>query len=294
MRNDYPVIDVTTCVTTTYDENGFLTASIEVPTAGEESGADPFELHHPYGFASRPPDATETDGCAIGFCYIGSAGHAIAFGDTRKTKKLALLNKGESMQYGPTGNFIRCSDDGAISMFTSSSPDGDVQTAKPSVFFEIRPKAMRFTAPWGRQWFDNTGFHVFHTSGGQMHLGAISGLPAPFDTMLSYIDFKAATVRAATNSFDIGNNPLTKDHLAHASPLILAIQQIFNALVAMANTPGAVGVMPIANPLVAQALGSPVPVPTLPSPLSATVAAMSAEATLPTTLPVVRSITSSS
>jgi len=282
MRNDYPVVDVTTLATTTYDEDGFLTASLEVPAAEGEAGADAFELHHPYGFASRPPDSTATDGCQIGFAYIGSAGHAIAFGDTRKTKKLASLKKGESMQYGPTGNFIRCHEGGEISMFTSSDPKGDVQTDKPSVFFQVRPNAFRFTAPWGRQWFDNTGFHVFHTSGAQFHMGQMSGLPAPFDQFTSYADIKAATIRLATNVLDVGNNPLTKDHLAHVTPVLTVFQQLANILTTLAASP---------TPSPGAPLGAAIAVPL--TALQAYLAALVAEGPM-TAVPTIRSASISS
>lgn len=234
--NDYPVFDISTVSTTSYDEKGFLIASVEVP-GGQDAGIDGFDLKHPYGFISRPPDATQTDGCDLAFAYIGSMPVALALGDTRKTKLLAELAKGESMQYGPGGNFVRCKADGSISMCTSAS--GKLDSDAPTVFFDVRPNAFRLNAPWGRWWFDDTGYHAFTTAGAALDLGFIKipGVPAPFDQLSSYADITAAMIRLKGTTVDLGNSPLTKDHLAHATPVLTLFGLVNATLTAVAATP---------------------------------------------------------
>lgn len=221
-KGEIPILDIATVSTTSIDEKtGVLLGSLELDAEGE-SGADAFEMVSPYGLASRPPDATEKDGAQCGYAFIGSRPYAMAFGDTRSTPLLAALKKGESMLYGYFGNFIRCKVDGTISLFTTT--DGKVDGQAQGVFMNFAPLAWQFKAPWGKQTFDATGWHLNTISGAELHLGSIVGLPAPFDQLTSYIDMMASAVRIKTATLDVGIDVLgvpdvTRDFLAHAGEI---------------------------------------------------------------------------
>lgn len=253
-KGEIPILDIATVSTTDIDsKTGVLLGSMELDAEGQ-SGADAFEMVSPYGLASRPPDATEKDGAQCGYAFIGSRPYAMAFGDTRSTPLLAALKKGESMLYGYFGNFIRCKVDGTISLFTTT--DGKVDGQAQGVFMNFAPLAWQFKAPWGKQTFDATGWHLNTISGAEMHLGSIVGLPAPFDQLTSYIDMMASQVRIKTAMLDIGIDvvgvpDLTRDYLAHAGEVnqfAALVGVALNALIALAAAAGTPGAAALVGP----------------------------------------------
>lgn len=231
-----------------------------------------FQQYHPYGFSGMPVDATKAGQCQALQITLGYDDCVIALDDPRVTAKLPPIAQGESIMYGHKGQFVRCRRDGSIGLFTTSTGDTDDRDAQ-SVFFNIQPTGFRKSAPWGRETFDATGWHVMHGSGAEIHAGYLSGLPAPFDSLTTYVDLVAGTVRIKTAMLDIGQNPALKDHLAHATPIVMALQEFLKAITYCSTATGV-------NPLISETLVT----------LGLYVAAMVAESTVPTSLPKLRSI----
>ena len=93
------------------DDDGFI--GVQPDVYGEGAGMVPYELHHTFGFASRPRDP-DVDGnevvepggaCTLMIANEGDKGHAWLCSDPRYVDKSPLVKKGGSAQYGATGTF---------------------------------------------------------------------------------------------------------------------------------------------------------------------------------------------
>lgn len=99
------VFELGACVMTDVDEDGVLMAQVD--GLGESPRTAPYELHHPFGFASRPLDPeTAKDGTLIegSACNLlvgrdGTEGHAWLAADPRFVQNFPELKKGSSAQY---------------------------------------------------------------------------------------------------------------------------------------------------------------------------------------------------
>lgn len=92
------------CVLTEFDADTFLTAQPD--GLGAEARVHPYELHHPFGFASRPADAEMADGkvregkaCNLLIGSIGNENHAWLGADPRYVSSFPPLKKGSAVQY---------------------------------------------------------------------------------------------------------------------------------------------------------------------------------------------------
>jgi hypothetical protein len=191
--------DLRTVTGSEYDDDGFLGVQVDAPGAG--NAGPPIQLHHTYGFSSRPLDPDpDGRGADVHVAWEGSERHAWMASDGRVTRLLPIKKQGETLQNGPKGNFVRCHDDGRISLFTSD--DGTVDGR--SVYVEVAPDGIRFVTPWGKLVLDATGFHVLTESGARIDLGAIGGLPAPLSALTSYAVMRANTVTCEGSLVQLG------------------------------------------------------------------------------------------
>lgn len=172
------------------DENDFI--GVQIDGLGNAPGLPPFELMHSYGFASRPLDPDQSGrGCTALYATQGNEGFAWLANDPRVQSKLPNIRAGESLQYGAKGQFVRCHEDGGISLCTYV--DGD--PTKHAIYFLMSPTdGFRFESPWGRITFGPAGFHVRHGSGARIDMGKIAGIAAPLDALTSYIILSAAMI----------------------------------------------------------------------------------------------------
>lgn len=246
---DYIGLDLAVATLSAYDDDDF--PGVQHDAFGK-GGTPPYEQHSPHGFLSRPldPDLDAKGqpklGCQVLIGMEGGRGHAWLSHDPRVIPKLPRLLKGESMVYGPAGNFIRCHADGTHTQFTTDK-GGDA--SGQSVYSQTAPDKFLKVAPWGVERFDASGWHVLTHSGARIDCGGIGGLPAPLDAIGAYFSVSAPMVRFDCASAVFGGDaaiPLTK-----ADPLIAILTDIVTALaqiVAIAGTPGT-GSSPIsANP----------------------------------------------
>lgn len=87
------------CLLTT-SRSGFL--GLQVDGMGDGATMPVVELHHPYGFLSRPKAPTaDGDGCDVLYAWEGTKGHALlALADGAHTPLLPPVKEGGSIQYG--------------------------------------------------------------------------------------------------------------------------------------------------------------------------------------------------
>ena len=109
--------------------------------------------------------------------------------------------------------------DGSIALFTTDDgkPNGR------SVFHEINGKGMLFSFPYGKQTFDDKGFHLLHNSGARIDLGAIGGLPAPLSALSSYLTLGAAAVSVEASGVRLGPRASLAQPVALAPATVAAI-----------------------------------------------------------------------
>lgn len=178
-----------------YDEDGFLGIQLEADGIG--NALEPQTVHHeaisPQGFIGRPPQATVDEagttkqaGQALVF-WEGSEAFVLPVGAPEFIPGLATLRPGESQQYGPAFNYVRCHADGRVSIMTTQDGTANGRT----VAFGVKPDGFESQSPWGRWRDDATGWHYRHRSGARLDMGGISGLPSPLDTLGSYATIEA-------------------------------------------------------------------------------------------------------
>jgi hypothetical protein len=216
-----------------HDKDSFLAVIPE--TFGDSYNLGTMELSHPYGFASRPVDK-DAEGGACGAFYSteGAQGYCWLANDGRIQSKLPEVLEGESFQYGVTGNFVRCHQDGRISLFTTD----DATVNGRTVAFTIGPKGLLFSYPYGKLTIDETGFHYLHNSGARIDAGAIGGLPAPLDVVSSYASIGASAVRLNGAAVSLGTSTGAPQPVALAVTTLSLFGALSSVLTALA-TPGA-------------------------------------------------------
>jgi hypothetical protein len=197
--------DISPIATSEYDADGFVGVQFDWDGEPGEAGGPSVELHSTYGFYSKPLDADSEGSCYALKAYEGSRCHAWLSYDPRSVQKLPNIKKGESMQYGPKGNFVRCCDDGRVVMSTSTTPDDPLGANAQNVFLELHPtEGLMFASPWGRLEISPRGCHITTRSGARLDLGGIAGIPAPFSSISSYASLKAAMVKVEGAPVSIG------------------------------------------------------------------------------------------
>lgn len=262
------------------DDNGFI--GVQFDAFGEQkSGMPTVEAHFPTGYAARPldplvdPDGNPQFGCNVLVGWEGQEAHAWPLSDPRSRLVTALLQKGEAMMFGAPGNFVRMHADGRISLFTTddNTPNGK------TVALQVKPDGFLFSAPWGKITFDATGFHVLHSSGAALDLGAIGGLPTPLDAISSYVKLTGAMIQQEASIIVNGTAAGLADAPAKSAPLLAALAALSTALADLATM----------LPTLTNG-GGPVTAPTLVTTVTAISAAVSAIASA---TPLIPSLSSS-
>jgi len=236
------------------DASGFI--GIQYDGFGEEnSGVPAVEVHHPFGLMANPPDpdANGAFSCLALIGYDGDEPHAWLCSDPRSRVVLPSLKRGETLVHGASGNFARFHKDGRISLFTTddNTPNGK------TVALQIKPDGLLFSAPWGKITFDATGFHVLHSSGAAIDLGAIGGLPVPFSALSSYIKLTGNMASTEASIISGGTAAGVASAVAKADPTVAALAAISTGFAAVATAVTAIaGALTPANLAAATAAGA--------------------------------------
>lgn len=98
------MLELGTCVTTGYDENGFIGVQID-GYGGPDSSTQFEQLSHAYGFAARPLDPVKGIGCTLFRWNQRRRRHMWLGDDPRLADKVPPIKKGGSAQYASDGSF---------------------------------------------------------------------------------------------------------------------------------------------------------------------------------------------
>lgn len=218
------------------DPDGFLL--IQPDHYGEKNGGGPSaEVHHPYGFASRPLDPeVDADGnlgkrCNVFVAWEGGQAHVIVGSDPRITPILPPLKKGESVFYGARGQFVRCKEDGSVAIYTTADGSLTGQT----VSLSVAPGTIEMFAPWGTVKFNPTGFHVVTASGATLEMGGIGGMPSPFDALGNWAKLSGAMVQIEGSVISLGTTAGVSEPAAKATSLVTYLTAIEAIVLALAT-----------------------------------------------------------
>jgi hypothetical protein len=215
-----------------YDEDGFLCVQVEV--FGTKS-VGWFELSNSHGMQARPLDPDEKGACQAYYWYEGSRGYATLANDPRSQSAVPQLGKGEAFLHHPLGaGFVRMKADGAIALFTTD----DGTTTGRTIFLNLSARGLDFVFPHGKLTFDDTGFHVLHSSGARIDLGSVGGLPSPLDQLSSYVHIGAAIARVEGAAVSLGARAGAAQPVALATQTALGLGAMNSVLAAML-VPGA-------------------------------------------------------
>jgi hypothetical protein len=186
---------------------------------------------YPCGFAGAPrtgmQGALDTDlGAIVGF-------RDSAIGDF-----FGILKAGESLQYGPAQNFVRCKADGSVTAFTTDDGTKDGQ----SVYHKVAPTEFVRFAPWGTERFDAGGWHMRHHTGARIEAGGIGGLPSPLDQLGSYVTLSAALAKIEATAITLGPAAGVPEPAAKALALNTTLAAMQSAITALASAVAALRV----------------------------------------------------
>lgn len=251
------------------DDQGWV--SMQIDFDGKEGGGDPGNPLFPYGFLSRPLDPGRdsqgrqdpSQSCEALYAWFGDKLLVLPIGDARKIKKMPLVDPGGSLLYSATGSFVRChGSDGSVSAVASKDVDDGT---KPTASWRLATDdGFVVSGPWGSLKIDFTGFHVLLSSGAEMHLGGIYGLPDPLSQLTTYFRVNANMTSLDSPVLALGaQSPGGHDNGVKASALMVvlvamgtAIQQLQQSIALLAATPAAATFPPSSNPAVAASVAA--------------------------------------
>lgn len=154
----------------------------------------------------------------------------LAWRDLRFTRLLPNGPKpGDTILAGYGLNFVRLGADGTVSIATTD--DGTPQGK--SIYAQIRRDGFEWVAPWGKITFDQGGLHVLHYTGARIDLGGIGGLPAPLDSLGSYISISGAIAKIEAAAIALGTSDGAAEPAAKATALLTVLGSISSALSAV-------------------------------------------------------------
>lgn len=143
------------------------------------------------GFWAVPPRGTQ---CVVlfpgGDVTAPGAGLALPLSSPKK-RKFPNAKEGDYFFHGAGGQFVRARADGGITLFCT---DAGTDQGRPLSLSLIPKKGLQVQLPWGKLTFGPEGFHLKHSGGARIDLGAFAGLVAPLDVVSSYAKVQAASV----------------------------------------------------------------------------------------------------
>lgn len=223
---------------------------------GEEGADENVPFFQTPGFVSiyAPPDAGKSAGEAIVF-KTGGTDYAFAGRDVRALAIAGNLKDGESCAYASLGaaRTLYKADGRVVNYTTDDNTDQG-----HAIYSSVETTGFVRVCPWGRETFDEKGYHLLHASGARVDLGGISGMPAPLSALSSYATISAQMVRIEGAAISLGTAVGIPEPVAKATTLYALLQAISATLstvsTALALVPAGTTPSPTAPP--ATALGT--------------------------------------
>lgn len=233
---------------------GAIIAHIGDAVSGE-SIDDQVPVWQTFGFLSMPAPWTKGTETVNGVQQGVSAAEGVvikttgndmlvAGRDNRAAYLAGLIKQGETSVFATGSQATTIYKlDGSIVHFTTH----DNTNAGRSTYQAIQPNGRDFCFPWGRETFDDTGFHLSHESGISIDAGTIE-TPLPLlDGFNSYFTVEAHMVHFNCTFASIGPAVGIPDAVVKATPLAAILASIGTALEAInaamatitTTTPGA-------------------------------------------------------
>lgn len=182
----------------------------------EQPESQEAETFQHFGFASRPAKAVAGKSAGQVVTLDRSDRDLIvAERDSRAAQMYANLGDGETAVFASAGAArMLCKADGSVNLYTTFTNDDSGR----GVFLRITPKEFRFEAPWGRFWFDETGFHIVDRSGARIDGGSLGGLPDPFSQLSSMVTIEAAGVLVDGGNVKLGKGTVYTSVVGNLTP----------------------------------------------------------------------------
>lgn len=199
-----------------------------------------------FGFTSRVADPDENGAAMALSVQLGDQHRVFATRDMRSHGKLPQLKPGESMQFGAAGQFVRCHQDGSLSLYTTDdgTPNGR------SIHLHMSPTdGFEMACPWGRFTMGPMGIHLVHYAGGRLDIGALAGLPGILSALDSYATLTASMANVSGNIVSLGSDGGAANALA-VQGLLTFLAALMSAIGTITiSTPGATAMAPMAAAL---------------------------------------------
>lgn len=245
---------------------GAITCQTGDVTSGEVSD-DAATLMQSWGLLSLPSVPVSGQSAPEAVVLKRSGPDIIIGGRTVRTAEIAgLIKQGETCVFadGSRASTLYKLDGSVVHYCTH-----DNTIAGRAVASTVGPDGFEWSWPWGRLWFDKTGFHVTHSSGASFDLGSIAGAPSPLDTLGTYISMTGAIVRINGTAVSIGADPpATPDPLVRTTPTVAVLNTLSAALSGIQSALSSI-----------QAVVDAVPAGTTPSPTGGGAAVLAAAIT---------------
>lgn len=231
-------IDIYTCITSSYDSDGYLSLQPDYP--GQEGG-QPHEAIFPLGMQSRPLDPVVDNtgkvatGCPMVAFWENDQALLMPFGDSRVVAGLPALDKGDTMFHGlKAPNFLRFQAGGTITLFTTAdgTATGQSMTFTMGQLAGDRIGTER-VGPWGRESFDSTGWHIVTHSKAAIDLGGVAGIPFPLDSFSSYFKVTASSAHLNATMVALGPGGAVSPLALAGAPFTTVLTSLSAALTAL-------------------------------------------------------------
>lgn len=218
--------------------------------------SDDCEFYQQPGFASRP--AVPTPGqAAAQAVVVRQSDHdvVIAVRDPRSQAIYGNLAAGESCLYAPASQArVMLKADGGVVIYTTDDNTKDGR----GIYFKISPtKGLEYSCPWGRMNFGPLGFHVVHSGGARIDLGAVGGLPGPLASLGSYAKLEGGITSIKGGAVSLGTDGGAANEAAvtalasYLASLVTALGAAFTAVGVAGAANGPAGATSLAGAMAA-------------------------------------------
>ncbi len=205
-----------------------LAATINLDDEKGERANDQ-DSYGPLGMVARPLDPQKIEGkdyrAEVIAARTADGLVPIAWRDLRLNRALPNPKSGDIAMVGYGANFLKLAADGGVSIVatTDGTADGEM------IYIQLLPKeGFQLLGPFGKLTYGPDGFHLLHHTGARIDLGGIGGMPAPLDTLGSYVKFGAAMASIESAIITLGPKGAPSEPAAKS----IALQAVLTSIAA--------------------------------------------------------------